>query len=385
VTLPPSLRVLALAEHRVVVIGGYGFFGGRLVERLRLQPDIHITVAGRSLIDAQGWVEKLRRQRPLGGERLEAAALDALSAALPQDLAQLRPDTVVLASGPFQDQDYRVARACIAIGANYIDLSDARAFVTGIGALDEAAKSAYVFVTSGASSVPALSSAVVDTLVQGMSNVSTIDIGISPGNRTERGLSTMKAILSYCGKPIPGQGPSQTIGWLGSRRHRYPPPVGLRWLSPCDVPDLSLLPQRYAGAPEVRFGAGLELTFMHFGMNAMARVARRGLVRDWSAHAGWLKHVADRFKGWGSDAGGMHVAVTGRRSDGAIAMRTWSLIATEGDGPYVPTLAATALIRKLAAGHVLNPGAKPCVGSLSLADFELEAQGLRISMAESVK
>ncbi|MDN8618270.1 saccharopine dehydrogenase family protein [Variovorax ginsengisoli] len=369
----------ALTEHRVVVIGGYGFFGRRLVERLTSQPNAHVVVAGRSLQDAQALVEELR---PQSKARLGAAVVDAMSADLPRQLKPLSPTTVVLASGPFQGQDYRVARTCISVGANYIDLADARAFVVGIRELDSNAKAAGVFVSSGASSVPALSSAAVDHLAQGMSTVRNIDIGISPGNRTERGLSTVKAILSYCGKAIPAQGPTQTIGWSGSRHHRYPAPVGSRWLSSCDVPDLALLPLRYPGAPNVQFGAGLELSFLHRGMNAMAWAARHGLVRDWSTHAHWLKNVANIFKGWGSDAGAMHVSVSGLRNNNVETSRTWSLVATHGDGPYVPTLAAAALVRKLASGDGLPAGAMPCVGSLSLEDFDEEARGLNIHMAE---
>jgi hypothetical protein len=371
----------ARTEHRVVVVGGYGFFGRRLVERLTSQPDIHVTVAGRSLVDAQALVGRLRPQSKV---RLDAVEVDAMSADLPRELERLSPNTVVLASGPFQGQDYRVARACISVGANYIDLADARAFVVGIGELDSDAKAAGVFVSSGASSVPALSSAAVDHLVRGMSTVRSIDIGISPGNRTERGLSTVKAILSYCGKPIPTHGPARAFGWSGSRRHRYPEPVGRRWLSPCDVPDLALLPHRYAGAPDVRFAAGLELSFLHRGMNIMAWAARRGLVHDWSVHARWLKSAADIFNGWGSDAGAMHVSVSGLRNDKVEASRTWSLVATHGDGPYVPTLAAAALVRRLSAGDAQLAGAMPCVGSLALEDFEKEARGLNIQTTEVV-
>ncbi|WP_435489305.1 saccharopine dehydrogenase family protein [Variovorax sp. ZT4R33] len=365
----------------MVVIGGYGFFGRRLVERLALQPDLHVTVAGRSLAEGQALIGQLG---PPSKARLDATELDVTSAKLPQQLERLSPGTVVLASGPFQGHDYGVALSCISVGANYIDLADARAFVVGIEAFDSRAKTAGVFVSSGASSVPALSSAAVDHLARGMTTVRTIDIGISPGNRTERGLSTVRSILSYCGKPIPMDGNTRAIGWSGSRRHRYPAPVGGRWLSPCDVPDLALLPGRYAGAPRVQFGAGLELAFLHWGMNAMAWAAHRGFVRDWSTHARWLKAAADIFKGWGSDAGAMHVSVTGALPDGAEASRTWSLVATQGDGPYVPTLAAAALVRKLNAGGVLPAGATPCVGSLSLEDFVEEARGLNIHMAEVV-
>lgn len=76
--------------------------------------------------------------------------------------------------------------------------------------------------------------------------------------------------------------------------------------------------------------------------------------------------------------------VTGLRPDGAEASRTWNLVATHGDGPCVPTLAAAALVRKLKAGGVLPAGATPCVGRLSLENFEEEARGLNIQMAEVV-
>jgi hypothetical protein len=115
------------------------------------------------------------------------------------------------------------------------------------------------------------------------------------------------------------------------------------------VPDLVLLRPRYPGHPVVRFGAGLELPFLHHGMNFMAWLAQVGLVRDWARHAVVLKKAADWFKHWGSDAGAMHVAVSGVVGAGAASgeqvTRQWQLIATHGDGPFVPTLAAAALVR----------------------------------------
>ena len=368
-----------MAEHRVLVIGGYGFFGRRLVERLARQAPLHVTVAGRSEQKADALVAELR---PRAQARLASVALDAMADSLPRQLRQLRPDLVIHTSGPFQGQDYRVALACLAAGAHYVDLADGRAFVQGVSALDARAKAAGVLVASGASSVPPLSSAVVDRLAQGMREVRFIDIGISPGNKTERGLSTVAGILSYCGKPLAANGGRQVFGWSGAYRHRYPAPVGSRLLSPCDVPDLALLPGRYAGQPAVRFGAGLELEFLHHGMNLMAWVARVGLVKDWSAYASLLKRAADLFRTWGSDAGAMHVSVSGTDGEGATVQRHWALVATDGDGPYVPTLAASALARKLAAGTLRMRGALPCMGLLSLEDFEEEAQGLKIGMGE---
>lgn len=363
-----------MADLRVLVLGGYGFFGRRLVERLSRIPGLGIQVAGRSLAAASALVQRMR-----GNALLEAVTLDADAPGLADTLRQLGPHVLLNASGPFQDADYRVPSACIAAGIHYADLADARDYVTGIGCLHEAAVAAGVTVTSGASSVPALSGAATDRLAESLAVVHSIDIGISPGNRTERGLSTVRGILTYCGKPLPAAPGSPSFGWSGTRRHSYPAPVGTRLLSPCDVPDLALFPARYAGRPAVRFAAGLELQFLHRGMNALAWAVRRGLVRDWSRHATFLKKAADVFQTWGSDAGAMHVTVRGSDQGGAQVTRTWQLLAIGGDGPFVPTLAAAAFVRKLQAGAVAR-GAYPCVGILTLSDFERETDGLAISM-----
>jgi hypothetical protein len=241
---------------------------------------------------AQAIVEKLL---PGAQARLEAQTVDTDHASLLKTLQTLRPDVVVHTAGPFQGQDYRVAEACIAARTHYIDLSDAREFVGGIGILNAAAERAGVLVTSGASSVPALSGAVVDALAAELSQVTSIDIGISPGNRTERGLSTVKAILGSCGKRLPPHTEAAEIGWRRTYSNQYPPPVGHRLLSPCDVPDLVLLGPRYGGNPTVRFGAGLELTFLHRGMNVMAMLSQLGVVRNWADHAKILKRAADLF------------------------------------------------------------------------------------------
>lgn len=44
------------------------------------------------------------------------------------------------------------------------------------------------------------------------------------------------------------------------------------------------------------------------------------------------------------------------------------MVVGSGDGPYVPTLAASALARKLAAGQLPAVGAMPCMGLLTLED-----------------
>ena len=201
-----------MSRFRILVIGGYGFFGRRLVERLTLRSGLHVQIGGRSVAEGRALVRALE---PSSDVELEAVSIDTRMPSLADELARLGPHVVIDASGPFQGADYRVPRACIAAGIHQIDLADGRAHVCGIGALHQEAVAAGVCVVSGASSVPALSSAAAEHCVPALAEVQSIDVGISPGNRTERGLSTVRGILSYCGKPLPTRAAAPVFGWAG--------------------------------------------------------------------------------------------------------------------------------------------------------------------------
>jgi len=59
-----------------------------------------------------------------------------------------------------------------------------------------------VLVVSGASSVPCLTSALVDHYQHEFSSLESLDYGITTAQKTNRGLATTAAILSYTGKPF---------------------------------------------------------------------------------------------------------------------------------------------------------------------------------------
>jgi saccharopine dehydrogenase-like NADP-dependent oxidoreductase len=86
--------------------------------------------------------------------------------------------------GPFQGQDYGVANAALAAGAHYLDLADGRQFIVEFAARinDRAARAGRAAI-SGASTLPALSSAVVEELRVGLSSVESIEVIIAPGQR----------------------------------------------------------------------------------------------------------------------------------------------------------------------------------------------------------
>lgn len=137
---------------KVLVLGGYGNFGERICSALA-QDDCELYIAGRSHDKAQQLAQKLGAI---------ACVLDHQAPDFLVQLQHIKPDILIHTSGPFQGQNYHIADACIKVGCHYIDIADGRAYVRDITQLNAAAQQAKVLVVSGASSLPALSSAVVD-------------------------------------------------------------------------------------------------------------------------------------------------------------------------------------------------------------------------------
>ncbi len=360
--------------YRILVLGGYGNFGARIVRALAMQ-ECHLIVAGRDERRASEFAAGLAGKAATA----EGMALDTHDPRLAARLAALRVDLVIHTAGPFQGQSREVAQACIEARAHYIDLADGREFVCGIGALDAAARERGVLVVSGASTVPALSAAVVDRFRDRFDSIDSIAIGITPGNRTPRGLSTVQSVLSYCGRPFKRweKGAWHDVyGWQDQHRVFYPQ-LGWRWFANCDVPDLSLFPQRYGVKDRVRFHAGLELAVIQWPLWLMSWLARWRIVKSWTAAAKWLRDASDWLLPFGSDAGGMHVDIAGIAADRRVRLR-WMLTALEGHGPEIPCIAAVVIARKLMSGQLTGAGAAPCLDLMTLDEFDAAVSALSI-------
>lgn len=361
--VPPAFRVL--------VLGGYGNFGSLIARRLSTIEGLRVLIAGRDQKRASALAAEV------GGEPV---CLDMNQPTLAGRLLELKVDLLISTAGPFQGQDYRVARAAIAAGAHYVDLADARAFVCGIGELNRAARSAGVLVCAGASSVPALSAAVVDQLLPRFARLDSIVHGISSSAKIP-GQATLNAVLGYCGKPLRQlrAGHWQSVyGWQDLSTHDFPQPLGRRWLAQCDVPDLELFPQRYPSVRDVRFSAGLGLRFTHFGTWALSWLVRMGLLRNAGRLSAGLHRLAVALEPFGDGRSGMFVHLQGEGLDGQPLALCWDLLASDDHGPNIPCMAAVALARKLAAGRLAARGASPCIGLLSLDEYLFELEGLRV-------
>lgn len=360
---------------RILVLGGYGVFGSRAALRLARDPELPIVVAGRDPAAADAMAQRLRHA---GSRRADSAKLDAATLQ-PEELTRLDVGIVLNTAGPFQGQDYRVARAAIGAGAHYIDLADARDFVTGIGRLDSEARAAGVLVVAGASSVPALAAAVIDALAPRLAAFETLEYAISPGNSFDPGLATTAAILAGLGRPFTSLRAGRMTrvhGWQPLLRRRTG--AGTRWLGACDVPDLDLFPARYATLRSQCFLAGVEVKAFHGALWALSWLVRAGLLRAPERLAASLLALKRRLTALGSDRGVMRVVLGGPDAAGRQRHIAWELVAGSGHGPFVPATPAVILVRKLAAGTLRERGAMPCLGLVTLEDFTREVADLDI-------
>lgn len=353
---------------RIVVLGGTGNFGARIVRALKDEPGVYLVATGR------------RARNVPGADTVPVVPLDLAAADFTLKLAALKPDVVVHTVGPFQGQDYRVAHATLTCGAHYLDLADGRAFVSEFAqAMHADALRAGRVALSGASTLPALSSAVLDALVADGFKPEIIEVAIAPGQRAPRGVATLQAVFSYLGKPVrvweQGRWIDRT-GWMDLRRVKLD--FGTRWGALCDVPDLQLLPARYPAAKAVRFHAALELKVQHAVLWGLAGMIRLGMALPVSRWCAPLDQLASGMDGFGGEWGGMRVSVVGTNNR-QRSRRTWLLTAPALNGPEIPCMPAIALVRTLARGGNYEPGARACMGVLSLADFQpqFERWGIR--------
>lgn len=353
----------------MLVLGGYGVFGGLLCRALVRDAGIELIVAGRS-------IERARTFCAAHGDR--PATLDRDAEGFAVALAALGPAVVIDAAGPFQSygaDPYGLVRQCLRIGAHYLDLSDDGAFTAGIGQFEAQAKAAGIVILSGVSSVPALSSVVVESLSAGMVDIHLIETAILPGNRAPRGYSVVAAILSQAGRPVSewrGGRAVAVTGWGWPLRVRPFRDEAPRWASSIGAPDTRLFPAHFR-ARSVRFRAGLELKVLHGGLWFLGRLVRLRLIGDLTRWTRPLTRLAGRFELLGSDRGAMEVRVIGADPEGRLWKRLWRLTAEAGAGPFVPTLPARVVLKRLRAGRIA-PGARACLSAFDLEDVPAEAQ-----------
>lgn len=355
---------------KLLIIGGYGVFGGRLAQLLSDCGGLTMIIAGRTEGKAVAFCEAYQGAAtviPLGLDRANISP--ALSAH--------KPDIVIDATGPFQtygDDPYFVPRSCIAAKVDYMDFADAADFVFGIDELDAAAQEAGVSVLSGVSSFPVLSAAVLRKLGEDMSITDVIG-GVAPSPYSGIGLNVMKAVVGYAGGPVKLTRDGKVFeakGLAESLRYTIAPPgyLPLRNLhfSLVDVPDLQILPTVYPEIKNIWMGAGPVPEILHKMLNLLAITRATFHLPSFAPLAPLFFEVLNRLR-IGEHRGGMFIQAKGLR-DGAPVTKSWHLLAERNDGPFIPSMAIEGLVRKWLGGERPAFGARAATQALELEDYD---------------
>ena len=355
---------------KILILGGYGVFGGRLAELLFDIPEVEMIICGRNLPRAKAFCQKYQGQaavRPLQLDRND----------IEQCLSVEKPDLVVDASGPFQDygsDGYSVINSCIASGTDYLDFADAADFVFGVPQFDDAAKSAGVFVLSGVSSFPVLTAAVLREMAKTMDIVS-VDGGIAPSPYAGIGLNVMRAVVGYAGAPVKlwrDGVQTHAIGLAESIRYTIAVPgrMPLRNIhfSLVDVPDLQVLPPEHATLKNIWLGAGPVPETLHRILNILAKARYRFSLPSLAPLSGLFYWVLNLMK-FGEHRGGMFIRAKGV-NDGKEVEQSWHLLAEGDDGPYIPSMAIEAIVRQILADERPEAGARAAINALEVSDYE---------------
>ncbi len=349
---------------KLLILGGYGAFGGRLATLLA-DLDIDILICGRREAKAKSFCDS-----QTGRARYHALAFDRKDIDIA--LSEHTPDIVVDASGPFQaygDDPYSVVKACVKHSVHYLDLADAADFVDGISQFDAAAKQAEITLLSGLSTCPALSGAVLKELSKDM-DIKNVSIGIAPTPHAALGKSVIEAALTYAGGPIAlCRNGNRCIakGLTEYRRFTIAPPgktpLKNRHFSLAELPDLTLYPQTYPHVDNIWGGAGIKPEWLHKILNVIAHIRAKLRLPAPTALTNISQWALKTFSR-GEHRGGMYVEVKNKE-----ITKSWHLIAEGDDGPIIPAKACEAIIRKWMAGDRPTTGARPATHELSLDDF----------------
>ncbi len=183
-------------------------------------------------------------------------------------------------------------------------------------------------VISGASSVPALSGAVIRRLAENMDRVEAVEMAISASNRSSAGASVAAAALSYAGRPIRlwrGKRWATAYGWheLRSEDFLLADGSGLRnrLVAIADVPDHDIVPAALAGRPAI----GAELGFQMKALWLASWLVRWRWLHSLSGAGPLVRPLYRLTLGLGSDRSAMNVVVKGS-SDGRPVERRWTLV-----------------------------------------------------------
>jgi hypothetical protein len=111
-------------------------------------------------------------------------------------------------------------------------------------------------------------------------------------------------------------------------------------------------------------------------------MARVKLIENLSRYAALLHRAAELIEPLGTTWSAMRVRLVGIDKNGHQHERVWTLLAGDSHGPNIPCFPAIALTRKLLRNQIVERGAKPCMGLLSVDEILGAVPGLNLRVID---
>jgi hypothetical protein len=344
----------------IAVLGGYGTFGTRVSHGLAARGH-RIVVAGRDLGRAEGLARSL-------GPDHTAAEADATDAASCRRAVR-GASVVALCAGPFSALGTTVAQAALDEGAHYVDIADDRAYVRRLREMDHAFARGERSAVFGCSSLPAISSALALSLLDGGERPRRARVSLFIGNANPKGEASVRAMLDRLGRAA-ATADGERWGFSDPQTAPFPAPFGPRTAYTFDAPEHDLFPG-LLGVASVDVRVGFELPLANAGFALLSRARVRGGARAASV----LAHLAALAPYRGTSGGAVMVELhwpDGRR-------RARALVAVE-EAQRMAAVPCVTVADALATRPGGVAGVRPPTDVVPAAELlaALEAAGLRV-------
>jgi hypothetical protein len=407
---PAGAKAGVERKKNILVVGGSGFFGNLLCRSIitvfRSEP-LALTITG---LDDSALLESVHHLRNFAGVKKSTVTIvptdldlnQRSEQALEALLKQIDAAMVINLAGPFfageqgsglAPHHERLIAACVKRGVHYVDIAESSAHITSVisraSAMLEEVKTSQSVIVTGASTMPALSTAFAADAIRlmmrphvfttprsteapeddgknGQKNKGpfSVEVFLSPGGRVKEdrlGFAAIYSLLLRFGRTFPvieGGTLVTKASWTNLRRCTFLPPVGSRLGCALESPDVAifLLQQQQLLASEggaivtdYSFHAGLERPLITRAMALLGilssryRVVAAAMRHKYTSTVFW--RAATVFRNFlGTPNGSFLVRVV--RQDGTAGSCV-SLVAREGHGIYLPIIPVLHVVETL--------------------------------------
>jgi saccharopine dehydrogenase-like NADP-dependent oxidoreductase len=343
---------------RALVLGAYGHYGRIICQKLTEIPAVTVIGAGKRPDCLSSLANELD---------IETVVVDWRDKELAGVLMDNDIHLVIHAAGPFHNQDYSVAQACIEARCYYVDIADDRGFVSGIQMLDESAASAGVLVASGMGLL-ALTDSIAEYLQDTVSSISHMDIGYSGCGRMP-GRASVLSSLHTCGQAVATLEEGKLIDVIGlgdGTPHHFGQQFMSRDLVNIDGPELEFLTAKYC-LKSISLKAGYGERGPKI-MSMIARMVARGWIKDRMALVTKLMRFGRASERFSQGKGGLFVEVEGRDKQDKVVERVYEIHTRNHRFEELKISPVLAFVNRLLSDFVPHAGAQPAMGLIFLED-----------------